>query len=342
MSDHHSTSLFAGFGAILGLTLAALACNAPGLTVPPTITAVVIPTATIAPQPVSASATPTTPAPSATLVPPTLLPATPTATVLPTAKTKSNTSLRSGPGAGYAILGSLAPGLAVKLTGRNADKSWWQIEFPSSPDGYAWVPASSLDLGTATGADALPIVNVPPPPTRAPVAATVTAPPGLIPVLRADKPQLTAGECTTLRWDVENVDSVFLNSGSGEEPVTGHDTQWICPDATTTYTLRVVNKDKTTQKYTTTVTVSACGDTPIISRFDASAVEVKAGTKVTLAWDVTCAQFVFFKADSGGRQPVSGHDQTEVQPTQTTEYTLIVVAKNNSEVKRTITIKIVP
>jgi len=341
MSDHRSAR-FAEYVAILGLALAALACSAPGLTVPPTITAVVIPTATLAPQPVSPSATPAPPTPSATAVAPTPLPATPTATALPTAKTKSNTSLRSGPGAGYAILGSLAPGLGVKLTGRNADRLWWQIEFPSSPDGYAWVPASNLDLGAATGADALPIVNVSPPPTRAPVAATVTAPPGLIPVLRADKPQLTAGECTTLRWDVENVDSVFLNSGSGEEPVTGHDTQWICPDATTVYTLRVVNKDKTEQKYTATITVSACGDTPIISRFDASAVEVKAGTKVTLAWDVTCARSVFFKVGSGERQPVSGHDQTEVQLTQTTQYILIVVAKNNSEVKKTITIKIVP
>ena len=341
MPSHRSIS-FAVSTAILVLTLAALACSAPGLTVPPTITAVVIPTTTVAPQPVSASATPPAPAPSATAVPPTPLPATPTATALPAAKTRSNTSLRSGPGAGYPILGSLVPGLAVKLTGRSADKSWWQIEFPSSPDGYAWALASNLDLGAAMGADALPIVNVPPPPTRAPVAATVTAPPGLIPVLRADKPQLTAGECTTLRWDVENVDSVFLDSDSGEEPVTGHDTRWICPDVTTVYTLRVVNKDKTTQKYTTTVTVSACGDAPIISRFDASAVEVKASTKVTFAWDVTCAQFVFFKAGSGERQPVSGHDQTEVQPTETTQYSLIVVAKNNSEIKKNITIKIVP
>ncbi len=239
-------------------------------------------------------------------------------------------------------MGNLAPSLVVKLTGRNAEKSWWQIEFPSSPDGYAWVLASNLDLGAATGADVLPVVNVPPPPTRAPVAATATAPPGLIPVLRTDKSQLTAGECTTLRWDVENVDSVFLDSGSSEEGVTGHDTRWICPDATTVYALRVVNKDKTTQKYTTTVTVSACGDTPIISRFDASAIEIKVGTKVTLAWDVTCAQFVFFKAGSGERQPVTGHDQRQVQPTETTQYVLIVVAKNNSEIKKNITVQVVP
>jgi hypothetical protein len=161
-------------------------------------------------------------------------------------------------------------------------------------------------------------------------------------VLRADKSQLTAGECTTLRWDVENVDSVFLDSGPSEEGVTGHATRWICPDATTVYTLRVVNKDKTTQKYTTTVTVSACGDTPIISRFDASAIEIKVGTKVTLAWDVTCAQFVFFKVGSGERQPVAGHDQRQVQPTEATQYALIVVAKNNSEIKKNITVQVVP
>jgi uncharacterized protein YgiM (DUF1202 family) len=308
--------------------------------VPSTVTPVVFSTATVAPEPAAATATPPS---SPTSEPPTPVPSTPTATALPTAKTKDRTNIRSGPGTDYALLGFLAPGLSVKLIGRNADKSWWQIEFPSSPDGYAWVLAANLDTSASSGADDLPVASAPPRPTRPPASATAPGAPDLIPVLRADKTQLTAGECTTLRWDVENVDSVFLDSGSGEAPVIGHDARWICPDATMLYTLRAVNKDKTSEKkFKLTVTVSPCGDTPVISRFEASALEVKAGTSVTLAWDVACAQAVYFKAGSGDRQDTTGHDHVQVQPTQTTTYRLIVAAKNGSEIKRDITIKVVP
>jgi hypothetical protein len=68
---------------------------------------------------------------------------------------------------------------------------------------------------------------------------------------RADQTNITAGECTTLRWDVEYVQAVYLD-GTG---VTGHGTRRVCPAQTTTYTLRVVTADGDVYR-TVTITVS--------------------------------------------------------------------------------------
>lgn len=51
----------------------------------------------------------------------------------------------------------------------------------------------------------------------------------------ADSTSLKAGECTTLRWDVENATAVFLNG----EGVEGHGSRQVCPAGTTTYALYV-------------------------------------------------------------------------------------------------------
>jgi hypothetical protein len=255
---------------------------------------------------------------------------------------KQTTNIRSGPGTDYVVLGNLMSGLPVRLTGRTADKSWWQIEFSASPDGRGWMIATNLELSAAANTDALPIASAPPVPTRSMAQATATLAPGTIPILRADKAELAAGECTTLRWDIENVKAVFLNSGSGEMPVTGHDTLVICPDDTYTYSLRVVNKNDTVQHFTYTVKIAGCGGAPIISRFEASETEIHAGEKVTILWAVSCAQAVYFKEGNNERVPVAGHDEDEFQPSKTTTYKLIVFGKDGSRIDRDITVKVVP
>lgn len=67
-----------------------------------------------------------------------------------------------------------------------------------------------------------------------PSAPAPSAPPSIS--FFADPSSITAGQCTTLRWDVENVRAVYLD-GQG---VIGHDSKSVCPLLTTTYTLRVV------------------------------------------------------------------------------------------------------
>lgn len=52
---------------------------------------------------------------------------------------------------------------------------------------------------------------------------------------RADMTELIRGQCTTLRWDVDNVTAVYLD-GQG---VAGHSTRQVCPAQTTTYQLHI-------------------------------------------------------------------------------------------------------
>ncbi|MCY3946592.1 MAG: LysM peptidoglycan-binding domain-containing protein [Anaerolineaceae bacterium] len=55
----------------------------------------------------------------------------------------------------------------------------------------------------------------------------------------ADSTVLSAGECTILRWEIENVDAVFFDG----TPVSGRGIREVCPEETTRYTLLVLYSD---------------------------------------------------------------------------------------------------
>lgn len=69
---------------------------------------------------------------------------------------------------------------------------------------------------------------------------------------RADRTSLQAGECTTLRWDAEYVQEVYLD-GTG---VAGHGTRDVCPLQTQTYVLHVILPSGESQDYTVTIQVT--------------------------------------------------------------------------------------
>ena len=94
--------------------------------------------------------------------------------------------------------------------------------------------------------------NTPVPPTLTP---TSQAPIG--PNLRADNNPIGYRECTTIRWDVDNIDSVYFEG----QPVIGHDSRQVCPGDTTTYTLLVILLDGSQKPFTITISVEAvCGN----------------------------------------------------------------------------------
>ncbi len=74
-------------------------------------------------------------------------------------------------------------------------------------------------------------VTLTPIPYQQPVATSIN--------FRSDTPYVNAGNCTTLRWDVDGVQAVYLN-GQG---VTGHEARQVCPCEPTTYRLEVVKND---------------------------------------------------------------------------------------------------
>jgi hypothetical protein len=55
----------------------------------------------------------------------------------------------------------------------------------------------------------------------------------------ADRREINRGECTTLRWEVQNVQAVYLDN----EGVVGVGTRQVCPDKSKTYKLTAVKRD---------------------------------------------------------------------------------------------------
>lgn len=342
MTDHKTLTIVI---ALLVLALAGLACSvpSPAPAVVPTATALqaatVLPAATQPPAPTTAAPTAvlTSTAPAAT--------ASPTATLAFSATIQSPANVRGGPGAGYPILGTLAAGLKVQVVGRTTDKVWWQIDFPLSPDGKAWVTAANLAAPDGAQVETLPIVSAPAVPTRVPGTPLPAAPPPVVAggdVLKVDKPQLTPGECTNLRWDVRNAQSLIFDNGAEKVPVPPQDVRSVCLDETTTFTLQVTAANGTVTRYAVTITVSedCSGKQTQIARLDVSSTTIKKGETATISWDVTCAKGVYFQVGKGPRQKMLRHDSAEVDPARTETYHLIVIALDGSEIRRDITIEV--
>lgn len=127
---------------------------------------------------------------------------------------------------------------------------------------------------------------------------------------RADRVNLAAGECTTLRWDFSGIKALYISFGYGYdlEGVVGHGTQQVCPSVTTRYEALVVKQDGSHERHYVTVNVtgSGCGD-PVIWRFSPTTYQVAPGQPFSIFWDVDCANTVHFIQGSGPEEPVTGH-----------------------------------
>jgi hypothetical protein len=125
--------------------------------------------------------------------------------------------------------------------------SFQALVFDDVPDAYSGSGTIFVDDLESAQASA------PTPPTPTLVPPTPSATPSGTPSIdfRADKTDLEIWECTTLRWDVENVRAVYLD----DRGVVGHGTREVCPNDTTTYTLRVVFYDGSTEDQSLTITL---------------------------------------------------------------------------------------
>lgn len=100
----------------------------------------------------------------------------------------------------------------------------------------------------------------------------------------ADAYSIDAGQCTALRWDVRNVQAVYLD-GEGVPGVSARD---VCPGGTTTYTLVVTKLDGGQDSRQVTVEVRNAPppavEWPRIERFSVSANEIQRGQCVSFEW----------------------------------------------------------
>ena len=148
-----------------------------------------------------------------------------------------------------------AVGASAYQVGDGAVEGWtWG---PGSPDQAIPPPDLSFadvcaPAATATSApSATPLPSATSPPTATPVPSIDFS---------VDASHIVAGSCTTLRWDVQHVQAVYLD-GNG---VMGDGTRQVCPTAAQTYTLRAVHGDGETVRQVT-VEVAAATLTPSAS-----------------------------------------------------------------------------
>jgi heat shock protein HslJ len=166
-------------------------------------------------------------------------------------------NLRSGPGTNYAIVGYAPLGTEGTLVGRSADGQWWVASAPSITGGVVWASASFVE---AFNAENLPVIPAPPLPVPPTATPTATPPPQAEINFWADSTNITQGQCTTLRWQVENIQAVWvypLGQPFDQFPVTGEGSQEVCPSFTTTYEMRVLRTDGAIELRQVTIVVNA-------------------------------------------------------------------------------------
>jgi len=172
-------------------------------------------------------------------------------------------NVRSGPGTNFPVLATVAYGTEAEIIGRSADGRWWVVRMPTAPGGNAWV---SADFVAVTNADNVPIIAAPPPPvivipTPAPTPTRVPAPtatPGPQMSLRANPTTIDQGQCSNLEWSVSNVQAVWVypqGQPYHQFPRVGQGSERVCPSSTTTYEMRVLQRDGQVVFQRVTVTV---------------------------------------------------------------------------------------
>jgi len=104
-----------------------------------------------------------------------------------------------------------------------------------------------------------------------------------------DRTSIRAGQCVNFRWDVTNVLAVFFYH-DGQDPrqhgVAGQSSRQECPQATTTYSLRVEKRDGKAVTPAITIYVTRDPDAPYVQYFTANPNTVYVTGCATLSWQV--------------------------------------------------------
>lgn len=209
---------------------------------PPTVSG--LPTLALTPLPTLPAQPDSSPTPNVPVVLPSPEPQNPTAQVT----AANGVNVRTGPGEVYPIIGVAPFGTQGQVIGRSVDGLWWVVFVPNTSNAQGWVSAQFVNV---TNADSVPVIPAPPTPTPANTATpTVTFTPQATATpsisFTADRTVLNQGECTTLRWRVENIQAVWvypLGEPYQNYPVTGEGSRQECPPVTTVFEMRVLQRD---------------------------------------------------------------------------------------------------
>jgi ABC-type amino acid transport substrate-binding protein len=182
-------------------------------------------------------------------------------------------------------------GAPVRVTGTVAPGATYDFKVPltapTQPGTYQAFWTMEDWQGKAFGDRVWVGIRVPGPPTPVP-QPTVPPQPGI--AFWADTYYLTLGQCTTIHWDVQNVKEVyFYQQGESWEGhgVGGQEARSVCPNQSTSYYLRIVKQDGSTETRELRIDVAAPpSSAPVITKFalDPSG-QVPLGGCLQILWD---------------------------------------------------------
>ncbi len=168
-----------------------------------------------------------------------------------------------------------------------------------------------------------------------PAPATPTPPPTVPPTtsisFTVDRTQITAGECATFSWNVQNANSVFfysLGENWAQNQVQAVSSQRECPPVTTTYELRTINPDNSQETRNIRIDVTQPQpDAPAIRSFTLNpANQIQEGQCVDVRWEVTGSVSNIAVARNGNSlwdgAPLSGTTR-DCPPVGTAAYTIV-------------------
>ncbi|MGH7800098.1 MAG: CHAT domain-containing protein [Thermodesulfobacteriota bacterium] len=161
----------------------------------------------------------------------------------------------------------------------------------------------------------------------------ITVPPPEILGYSAEPSTIKKGEVSTLRWNTSNAKEVEI-SGIGKVSLSGSNT--VSPTETTTYTIIARNKEgRTVEREVTIQVIVFIVLDPEILKFDAKPSTIKRGEPSILSWKTLNAKEVTI-----GAKEVGPSGSIEVDPEETTTYTLIATNEEGKTVEREVTVKV--
>lgn len=102
-----------------------------------------------------------------------------------------------------------------------------------------------------------------------------------------DRTHITAGECVTFSWNVQNATAVFFAArGTPWQQVAPQGSRVECPPVTTVYQLKVDKTDGSSEIREITVYVEPNVGAPVITQFSADPTQINAGQCVNVRWQV--------------------------------------------------------
>jgi uncharacterized protein YraI len=172
------------------------------------------------------------------------------------------------------------------------------------------------------------------------LAISVASTGAINPNFRADNPTITPGQCTTLRWNIDNVQGVWLWNGNNRQGIAGNSSQAVCPAQTQQYRLEVLQRNGVTSNFFVTVTVDASALSASITDFSVDNAWLVPNQCTGMRWTVTGTTKLIQLIDRSYVTTVGATGAINVCPGQTTTYILRVFDASGRQIDRALTVNV--